>query len=113
MVGSQLSQSYNYNSNHFIKDVSPFNTWGEAVCMYSQTGIRCTFIFHDWEHHFHKYVLWQPRTGLNVLGVLPTNDYPSYHPARSKINRMERDDESNTSKSRQTYQPTTRDLRNE
>ena len=49
--------------------------------------------FFGRDSNFHKYILWQPRPNVVVLGTLPTNNYPSYHAARSRINGMSRDDE--------------------
>ena len=72
--------------------------------MYSHTGIRCTFLYHDLDHRFHKKIIWQPVSGVIILGTLPTaGNRPSYHPAKSK-----RDDEPDfisipTPKRRQNY----------
>ena len=69
----------------YFEDLTTWNVWGEAVCMYSYspTGIRCTFLWNDWNHNFHKTVLWIPETDTYVMGTLPTGDWPSYHFSRS------------------------------
>ena len=75
---------YDKYCNLFIfitfQDITKRNTWGEAACMHSQTGIRCTFLYHDWGHMFHKKIIWQPEPGVIVLGTVPTRNWPSYHP---------------------------------
>ena len=74
--------------------------------MYSYTGIRCTFLYHDWGQFYHKEIIWQPEPGIIVLGTLQTGNYPSYHPARSKSNGMKRfDDEFDIPKWTLTTEP--------
>ena len=60
--------------------------------MYSEKPIamRCTFLWHDSTHKFHKSILYQPATGVTVMATVPTDNYPSYHPhRRSKMQRDE------------------------
>ena len=52
--------------------------------------MRCTFLWHDSTHKFHKSILFQPATGVTVMATVPTDNYPSYHPhRRSKMQRDE------------------------
>ena len=59
--------------------------------MYSinPSAIRCTFLWHDSRHRFHKSILYQPATGVTVMARVPTYDLPSYHHGRSKMQRDE------------------------
>ena len=54
----------------FFKDITPDHPWGETICMYSATGARCTFFYHD-GYSTHKSILWQPESDTYVLGALP------------------------------------------
>ena len=57
--------------------------------MYSHNpnGIRCTFLWNDFKHKFHKSVLYQPATGVTVMANVPTHGYPSYHPHRRRSSK--------------------------
>ena len=54
----------------FFKDITPSHPSGETICMYSATGVRCTFLYFS-GNSFHKSILWQPESDTYVLGALP------------------------------------------